>query len=220
MKTEVKGMPSFGYIDIDLDPGETIYSESGAMTSMSADLDMSAKMNGGFFSAFFKRILGNESFFIGKYSNNTEGTRRLTLTQATPGQIYEMELNGNSFCMQPGAYLASTEGITLGIKWAGFTSFIAREGLFKLVASGNGKFWFGAYGGLVEHQLTGEFIVDTGHLVAYDPEIKLSLQLAGGIFSSFFSGEGLVTRLRGSGRVFLQSRSLSGLTDWINPKLW
>ena len=122
--------------------------------------------------------------------------------------------------MQPGAYLASTDGVNLGIKWAGLVSFIAREGLFKLVASGTGKLYFGAYGGLIEHQVNGEFIVDSGHLVAYDPDIKLRLQLAGGIFSSFFSGEGLVTRLAGNGRVYLQSRSLNGLTDWINPKLW
>ena len=220
MKTEIKGMPSFGYIDVDLSPGETIYSESGAMTSMSADLDLKAKMNGGFFSALFKRLLGNESFFIGQFTNNTDGQRRLTLTQATPGQIHELDLNDSSICMQPGAYLASTEGVHLGIRWAGITSFIAREGLFKLVASGTGKLWFGAYGGLIEHQVSGEFIVDSGHLVAYDPKIKLRLQLSGGIFSSFFGGEGLVTRLNGSGRVFLQSRSLSGLTDWINPKLW
>ena len=220
MKTEIKGMPSFGYIDIEIDPGETIYSESGAMTSMSSDLDLKAKMNGSFFSALFKRFLGKESFFIGAFSNHTDGVRHLTLTQATPGQIYEMDLNENSICMQPGAYLASTEGVTLGIRWAGFTSYIAKEGLFKLVASGKGKLWFGCYGGLIEHQVSGEFISDTGHLVAYDPEIQLKLQLAGGIFSSFFSGEGLVTRLQGNGRVFLQSRSLSGLTDWINPKLW
>jgi uncharacterized protein (TIGR00266 family) len=213
-------MPSFGYIDVDLSPGESIFSESGAMTSMSSDLDLKAKMNGSFFSAFFKRFLGDESFFIEQFTNNTEGVRRLTLTQDTPGQVLEMELNDNSICMQPGAYLASTEGVNLGIKWAGIASFIAREGLFKLVASGKGKLYFGAYGGLIEHQVNGEFIVDTGHLVAYDPNITLHLQLAGGIFSSFFSGEGIVTRLVGNGRIFLQSRSLNGLTDWINPKLW
>ena len=220
MKTEVKGSPSFGYIDVDLMPGEKIYAESDAMSSMSADIDLNAKLNGNIFSALLKRFLGDESFFISKFSNNTTGIRRVTLVQSTPGQIQEMELRGNSICMQPGAYLASTPGVNLGIRWAGLVSFISREGLFKLEAEGNGKLWFGSYGGLVEHQVNGEFLVDTAHLVAYDPNLKLSLKLAGGIFSSIFGGEGLVTKISGNGKIIIQSRSLSGLAAWINPKFW
>ena len=72
MNTEVKGSPSFGYIDVDLEPGEKIFAESDAMSSMSADLDLNAKMNGNFFSALFKRLLGSESFFISKFSNKSD----------------------------------------------------------------------------------------------------------------------------------------------------
>ena len=68
-------------------------------------------------------------------------------------------------------------------------------------------------------EVDGEFIVDTSHLVAYDPTIKLKLQLAAGLFSSFFSGEGLVTRVQGKGRVVIQTRSISGISSWVNPKL-
>ncbi len=64
-----------------------------------------------------------------------------------------------------------------------------------------------------------EWIVDTGHLVAYEPTVSLRIGLSGGIFSSFFSGEGLVTRVRGPGRVYLQSRSTSGLSSWTNSYL-
>ena len=104
------------------------------------------------------------------------------------------------------------------MRWAGLVSFIAREGLFKLTVSGNGQVWYGAYGALIEKQVDGEYIVDTSHLVAYEPGIKLKLQLAGGLFSSFFSGEGLVTRVCGNGKIIVQSRSISGLTAWLNPK--
>jgi len=128
-------------------------------------------------------------------------------------------LNGDSFCLQPGAFLACTEGVKVGLKWAGFVSFIAREGLFKTVVSGTGEVWYGAYGAILEREIDGEFIIDTSHLVAYDPSITLKLQLAGGIFSSFFGGEGLVTRVMGTGKVMIQTRSLSGLTGWLNPKL-
>jgi uncharacterized protein (TIGR00266 family) len=190
------------------------------MASMDADIDMEARMNGGFLSAVKKKFLGGESFFINTFTNNTQGERRLTVTQGTPGEIRQVALRNSSICLQPGAYIASTPGITLGTRWAGFASGIGREGFFKLVVSGTGTLWYGAFGGLVDHQVEGEYIVDTGHLVAYEPHLKLKIQLAGGLFSSFFGGEGLVTRVEGYGKVVLQSRSLSGLAGWLNPKFW
>ncbi len=219
MKSEIKGAPSFAYIDVELNPGETITAEADAMASMSAELDMKAVFNGGFFSGLLKSLLGNESLFVNEFTNNTSETLKLTLVQPTPGDIREIKLSNSSICMQPGAYLCSTPGVNLSAGWAGISSWIGREGLFKLVASGTGSVWCGAYGGLFEKKINGEYIVDSGHLVAYDPQIRLKVRLAGGIFSSFFGGEGLVTRVEGSGNIILQSRSMSGLRDWLNPKL-
>ncbi len=65
--------------------------------------------------------------------------------------------------------------------------------------------WFSAYGGIFSREITDEYIVDTGHLVAYEPTINIRVGLAGGIFSSFFGGEGLVTKVRGPGRIYMQS---------------
>lgn len=222
MKSEIKGQPSFCYMHIDLEPGESVYAEADAMSSMAAELDMDTMFNGGFISGLLKKFLGGESLFVNKFTNNTSSTKRVTLVQATPGEVRQVELNAASdegICLQPGAYIASTPDIKLGIKWAGFASLIAREGLFKLMITGSGSLWYGAYGGLVEKDIDGEFIVDTAHLVAYHPSLKLKVQLAGGIIASFFSGEGLVTRVEGKGRVTLQSRSLSGLAGWVNPRL-
>jgi len=220
MQAKIEGAPTFAHIHYDLAPGESIVAESDAMTSMDADLDMEAKLNGGFFPALAKRFLGGESLFINVFTNNTESNRRLSITQGTPGDIRQIGLTGASICLQPGAYIASTPGIKLGVKWAGLASFIGREGLFKLMVSGTGTLWYGAYGSLVEKQIEGEYIVDTGHLVAYQPHLKLKVQLAGGLFSSFLGGEGLVTRVEGYGKVVLQTRSLSGLAGWLNPKFW
>lgn len=219
MKSVVKGSPSFAYIHVDLAPRETITAESDAMASMAADLDMKAKLNGGFFPAILKRFLGKESLFVNEFTNPTSEVKRLTLVQKTPGDIRQMELKGSTICLQPGAYIASTPGVNLGIRWAGIASLVAREGLFKLVVSGTGTLWYGAYGGLVDQQVKGEYIVDTGHLVAYEPQLKLKMQLAGGIFSSLLGGEGLVTRIEGTGNIVLQTRSLSGLAGWLNPKI-
>ena len=220
MKTEIKGSAAFSYLDVDLEPGEEITAESDAMASMNADHDMAAQFNGGFFIGLLRKLFGGETLFVNRFSNETEGARRVTLVQPTPGQIQCLELNGQAFCLQPGAFLACTEGVDIGVRWAGLVSWFSGEGLFKVMVSGNGKVWYGAYGALIEREIDGEYIVDTSHLVAYDPGIRLKLQLAGGIFSSLFGGEGFVTRLEGKGRVVLQSRSLSGLAAWINPKLW
>ncbi|MCG8317599.1 MAG: TIGR00266 family protein [Pseudomonadales bacterium] len=220
MKTEIKGSAAFSYLDVDLDPGEEVTAESDAMASMDADLDMTARFNGGFFIGLLRKFFGGETLFINRFSNETDATRQVILVQPTPGQITCLELNNESFCLQPGAFLACTQGVKMGVRWAGLVSWLAREGLFKVVVSGTGKVWYGAYGALLEREIDGEYIVDTSHLVAYDPGIRLKLQLAGGIFSSLFGGEGFVTRLEGKGRVVIQTRSLSGLASWINPKLW
>lgn len=219
MRTQIDGSPSFAHIHIDLEPGESITAESDAMASMASEIEISTKMNGGIFRAILKRFLGDESFFINDFKNPTNSPKRLTLTQGTPGDIRMIELNNSSFCLQPGAYIASTPGLTLGIRYAGIASFIAREGLFKLEVSGTGKLFYGAYGGIIEKEVRGEYIVDSGHLVAYDPQLTLSLKLAGGLISSFMSGEGIVTRVRGNGKIILQTRSLEGLANWINPHL-
>lgn len=218
MKAEIKGDRVFSYIDIELDPGEAVITESDAMSSMDADIDLTAVFNGGFIRGLLRKYLGGETLFVSRFKNNTKRGRRLILTQPTPGEIRCVELKNGAINLQPGAFLACTEGITLGLRWAGLVSFIAREGLFKMQATGNGKIWYGAYGALLEKEIDGEYIVDTSHLVAYEPGIKLNLQMAGGIFSSFFGGEGLVTRVNGKGKIVIQTRSLSGLAAWLNPK--
>ncbi|NBU98090.1 MAG: TIGR00266 family protein [Spirochaetia bacterium] len=220
MKSQINGEPSFAHIHIDLEPGESIIAESDAMASMAVDIDIQTKMNGNFISALLKKFLGDESFFINEYKNISNSPKRITLTQATPGNIKEMELQNSSICLQPGAYIASSPGLNLGIRYAGLVSFIAREGLFKLEVSGTGKLFYGAYGGIIEKQVVGEYIVDSGYLVAYEPHLKLSLRLAGGIISSITSGEGIVTKVTGNGKIQLQSRSLEGLASWINPHLF
>ncbi len=191
MKTETKGSDAFSYIDIELAPGEMVIAESDAMASMSAAVELHAKFNGGFIKGLLRRYLGGESLFVSHFSNPTSAPQRVVLVQPTPGGIRAIELDGQAFCMQPGAFVACTKDVKIGLRWAGLVSFIAREGLFKIEVSGHGTVWYGAYGALLEREIDGELLVDTGHLVAYEPQMKLGLQLAGGIFSSFFGGESI-----------------------------
>jgi uncharacterized protein (TIGR00266 family) len=221
MEVNLNGAPAFGHLDVQLQPGETITAEAGAMASMTTQLDMKAKMNGGFFKALGRKFLGGESFFINHFTNNTAEEAHLVVSPPTPGELKGHQVDGTQkMRLQPGAYLASTPGVKIKLRYAGLASFLGREGLFAMEVSGSGTVWYGAYGGLIEKEVNGELIVDTSHLVSYSDGLKLKVGLAGGIFSSFFSGEGLVTRVIGRGKITIQSRSLPGLRDWINPKLW
>ncbi len=218
MKAEVRDNPAFANLAVELDAGDTLIAEADAMASMSAGVEMRTRWNGSVFAALARRLFGGESLFINEFSTKTRG--RLVISQPFPGDIAGLELKGATLFLQPGAFVACEPSVTLGLGWAGLASFVGREGLFRLKVSGEGRVWFGAYGGVFTREIEGEYIVDTGHLVAYEPSISLRMGLAGGIFSSFFSGEGLVTRVRGPGRIYMQSRSMGGLASWTNSHLW
>lgn len=217
MNITVEGAPAFGFLHVDLEPGEKFMAESDAMASMSAAMDMTAKLNGGLIKGLLKKFLGGESLFINEFANNTQSTLRVTVTQPFPGDVMVLDIkDGEKLYLQPGAYICSEPSVNLGMKWAGFNSWIGGEGLFKLEISGSGKVAIGAYGGLLEKEVTGEMIVDTDHLVAYPPGFSIKTQLSGNIISSFTSGEGLVMRLKGNGKIIVQTRSIGGLTKWVN----
>ena len=144
----------------------------------------------------------------------------MVLTQPYPGDIECIDLSGNNF-LQPGAYIASQPGVKLGLSWAGFASWIGGEGLFRLKVSGHGKIWFGAYGGYFAKEISDTYVVDTGHLVAYENTIQMKVGMAGGVFSSFFQQRRIgESYSRSWENLYLQSRSIEGLTTWINRQLF
>lgn len=219
MKFDIRYKPAFATIFITLDPGEKMTAEAGSMVSMDADLSVKTTFSGGFFSALLKKCFGGESLFVNTFINTTQFPRQLVLSQLTPGDIVAVELSGKQqLCFQPGAYIASTPDVKLGIGWAGISSWFAGEGLFKLKVKGSGTVFFGAYGGISQEYMTLDLIVDNGHLVAYEDGIKMGVGLAGGVFGSITSGEGFINRLKGKGTVYLQSRSQSGLVKFLSPK--
>ncbi len=218
MRSTINGAPSFSYVHIDLSPKESVLAESGAMQSMSADIDIKAQTNGGFFSALAKSLFGGESFFVNKFTNNSESEKRVTISQGCPGEIVCTELSGNTIYLQKGAYIASTAGVKVSASWAGFASFFGGQGLFRLKARGTGTLWYGGYGAILTKDLDGDIIVDGGFLLGYEGDIKISVTLPGGIIASLTGGEGLVSRLKGKGKVYIQTRSISGLAAWLNPQ--
>ena len=217
MQIQIRNRPSFANLLVQLARGDRIVAESDAMASMSSTISLQTRWNGGFLRALLRRVFGGESLFLNEFSTASHG--ELVLSQPFPGDIECLELRGNGLYLQPGAFLACDPEVTLGLGYAGFASFMAREGLFRLKVQGGGRVWFGAYGGILAKDIDGEYVVDSGHLVAYEPSIQLRLGMAGSVFSSVLGGEGLVLRMRGQGRIYLQTRSMTGLAAWVNRHL-
>lgn len=219
MKYDIRYKPAFAAVFVTLKPGESLTAESGAMASMHGQVMMQTQWAGGFINALLRKFLGGESLFVNRFTNRSQHPLEVVLTQPNIGDITVIPLENSTICLQPGAYIAHAGDVRLGVHWAGISSWLAREGLFKLKLSGQGRIFVGAYGGLTKTKVDGSLIVDSGHLVAYDPSIKMKIQLAGGLVGSVTSGEGLVNRLSGHGDIYLQSRSLDGLVRFLRTKL-
>ena len=156
MKIEVQGNPSFAYAIIDLAPNEYLVTESGAMATMSAAIDLVAKLNGGFIKGLARKFFGGESLFINHFINKSSEHQRMTLTQPTPGSLVCYEMTGETIQLQPSAFVACEPSVIVSTKFAGFISYISGEGLFKITVSGHGKVLFGAFGGIMERKVIGE----------------------------------------------------------------
>lgn len=218
MDSFIKGSKAFSYIEAKLPPGMAVVAESGAMASMDTDIDMKSHLNGGILNAILLKFFGKESLFVNRFINTSQEEKKVVLSQSAPGQICMVQLQDETLYIQAGAFIAATEGVQFKLRWAGFTSWIGGEGLFRIHISGTGCVWYGAYGAIIEKEVDGEYLVDTGHLLSYPEGMDLKLQMAGGLFSSFFGGEGFLLKLRGKGRIKLQTRSISGLAGWLNPR--
>ncbi len=218
-------------VEIELDPGETVIAEAGAMNYMEEDITFVTKMgdgsnpNEGFMGkllAVGKRALTGESLFMTHFSNSGGGRkRRVAFAAPFPGKIVPLDLSriGGEVTCQKDSFLCAAYGTQVSIAFnrklgAGF---FGGEGFILQKLKGDGKAFVHACGTIIERELKGETLrVDTGCLVAFSPGIEYSIERAGNLKSMFFGGEGLfLATLRGHGHVWLQSLPFSRLADRI-----
>lgn len=182
---------------------------------MDDGIGVEIKMLGGVFPAIARKLLAGESLLVGKYSS-TAPEQRLSVSPAIPGEVKHKKLQGEKYLMQAGSFMACSEGVNLGTVFGGIKAIFSGEGLFFLEVGGNGDLWYNSYGSIVEKELKGEeFIVDTGHIVAWEPSLNWEITGMGNLKSTLFSGEGFVLKFSGSGKLWMQTRSLGGLANWL-----
>ena len=200
--------------------GECIQAEAGAMVSMSDTVEMKTEVKGGLMKGLKRSVLGGESFFINNFEASGEGGE-VTVAPALPGDIVALDMTGETLLIQSGSFLAATPDINIDTKWGGATTFFSREGLLLLKATGTGTIFISSYGAirLIELGAGQRYTVDTGHMVAFDESVSYEVGKSGGWKSTFFSGEGLVAKLGGPGRLYMQTRSPDSFIEWLTPKL-
>ena len=220
MEVEVLYRPAYATAKVILQPNEPILVETGAMVEMSTDLQIETKMKGGLISSLARSVLGGESFFMNTYKASSSGGEIL-LAPTLPGDVFNWNMQNESYLVQSGSFMASSDTITTDTKWSGAKTFFGGEGLVMLRCSGTGTLILSSYGAIHEITLNpGQtYTVDTGHLVAFPATIGFKVRSIGGLKATLLGGEGLVVDLTGPGKVLLQTRSVGAFLGWLVPKL-
>ncbi|MGK0289903.1 MAG: hypothetical protein ACI86H_001352 [bacterium] len=222
MNVEILHGPGNSAARVQLEANETCTAEGGAMISMNSGIRIETtthkKDSGGFFKAM-KRLLSGESFFLNHFTAES-GSSELLLAATLPGDMMQYDLDNETMIVQAGSFVACEHDVEMDMGWQGFKSFISGESAFWLKMSGHGKIIINAFGAIYPIEVDGEYIVDTGHIVAFNETLDFSVTKAGnGWISSFLSGEGLVCKFKGKGTVWCQSHNASSFGATIGPML-
>lgn len=217
-------------VEITLDPGETVIAEAGAMAYMEDGIRFETKMGDGadpdqgVFGKLFsagKRMVTGESLFMTHFTNEGDGQSRVGFSAPVPGSVLPIDLSeeGGEIICQRDAFLVAARGTEVGIAFSRRigSGFFGGEGFILQRLKGDGLAFIHAGGTMVRKELNGETLrLDTGCLVAFTPGIDYDIELAGGLKSMLFGGEGFVlATLSGTGTVWIQSLPFPRLLDRI-----
>ncbi len=219
------------FVEIELDPQESVVAESGSFMMMDADVAMATifgdgtQQQGGIFGKLLsagKRILTGESLFMTAFTNVGHGKKRVSFAAPYSGKILPLDLcdlGGKVIC-QKDAFLCAAKGVAVGIEFQRKlgTGLFGGEGFIMQKLEGDGMAFVHAGGMVVEKTLgVGDILkVDTGCVVAYTQSVDFDIEFVGGVKNTIFGGEGLFfATLRGPGKVWVQSLPISRLADRI-----
>ena len=230
---EIKGS-DMQIVEIELDPGETVVAEAGAMNYMEDGISFEAKMGdgseprAGFFGKLLsagKRALSGETIFMTHFTNTGAGKKRVAFAAPYPGQIVPVNMADHSGVLlcQKDAFLCAALGTKISIAFTQKlgAGFFGGEGFILQKLEGDGMVFIHAGGTVIPFDLDNQTIrVDTGCIVGFSQTIQYSIQKAGNLKSMLFGGEGLfLATLSGSGRVYLQSLPFSRMCDRIISRM-
>jgi len=206
-------------VDVQLQQGETVYTESGGMAWMTSNIKMETGMKGGLMGAIGRGLAGESLFLVDYTCESGEGW--VTFASEFPGKIVPLQLGpGESMICQKDAFMCAEKSVTLEMhfrKRLGAGLF-GGEGFILQKLTGPGTAFVELAGEITEYELQPgqELKVDTGHIAMYQPSVDFDIETVKGIKNILFGGEGLfLARLRGPGKVWLQSMPVVNLAGKI-----
>ncbi len=215
--------PAYALAICRLEPGEQVMAESGAMVTQDAHVQMETSATGGKGVGGLLKGLGRKMFLGESFFRNTFTAQgapgEVTFAPNLPGDIMIYPMQGQDLIIQQTSYLASATTVEIETKWGGFKSFFGEGKMFWIRAFGQGALALNAFGAIKTIEVDGSFIIDTGHIVAFEPTLDFKIKRVGSWFSTFFSSEGLVCRFEGKGKLFIQTRNPSEFGGLVGPKL-
>jgi uncharacterized protein (TIGR00266 family) len=212
LKFSVQGQPDYAFLTVQVPANQTLKVEASAMATMDTNLVMKTRLRGG-----LGRFVTGESIFINEFTAQG-GPGEIGIAPGAPGDLRHVYLQDQTIYLQNSAYVASTSGVAVESKWQGLMKgFFSGESLFLIRCQGKGDLWFSSYGGIIEIDVSDEYVVDTGNIVAFTDGLSYNVTKVGGYKSLFFSGEGFVCRFSGQGRVWIQTRKVGPLVSWVWP---
>lgn len=213
---------AFTMLKMNLNAGERLKAESDAMVAMSANVSVEGRLEGGLLGGLGRMLSGEKFFFQTLTAHNGPG--EVYLSPAIPGDLTDITLDGSvPYILQKDGFFAGSEGLEITTKMQNLARGIfSGEGFFVIRVSGRGTLFVSSYGAIHPFDLSEgeEIVIDNGHLVAWPENMNYTIEKASsGWVSSFTSGEGLVCRFRGPGRVMIQTRNPKGFGSWIKQFL-
>lgn len=210
-----------GYVKLELLSGESIVCETGAMMAMSSHVDVqpvAIKKGAGSVVAAIKSAVSGGGIFFSKMTS-LQKTSELFLAPALHGHIHELKVESCVYVAAP-HFLAADSHLEFDLIWRGFGNLISGQGLYWVKVSGQGSVLVAGFGAIEEKHIQKPWIVDSGHLIAFDDSIQVQATKAGhSWFGSFLGGEGIVSHLKGNGRILVQSHNLSEFGHSLTPYL-
>ncbi len=209
---KILNRPDFAFLYVQVPSGQTLKVEASAMATMSPNLKMKTKMKGG-----LSRLVSGESMFLNEFSaQGSDG--EIGIAPGAPGDMEYVRIKGAPLYLASSAFVAATPGVQVDTKWQGLVrGFFSGQSLFLIRCSGDGDLWFNTYGAMIAIEVDGSYVVDTSYIVAFTEGLDYRVQPVGGYKSLFLSGEGLVCRFTGKGRLWVQTRQAPALAHWVHP---
>lgn len=218
------------FVHVSLKRGEKIYCESDAMVMIEQNLELKGKLQGGVVQSFLRRFANDESLFQ-QHIEAIHGDGDCLLSSTLDGDMQVLDVGSVQYTLSDGAFVAATDTVDIQVKMQGLGGALFGQtgGFLVMHTSGHGQVVVSGFGTLFEVEVAPgkDVIIDNGHVVCWDSRLTYNLSvstsrssgLLGNLVNSVTSGEGMVLRFSGQGKVVICSRNRGNFLQWLSSKI-